>query len=150
MLHKRNILKYPHRFQCSLMCFYLPETCPCRCHDCTPQPPCGFWTECMRCCVDLYSSQAERYRRTVTEQVKYLVLENTRSQTTTNASSEYKKRNSLLFYSSLPGESYSAMCQRLTRNYTAKKECLCFRCTGKSSKPSFFVLTAFGAIFVLP
>lgn len=41
------------------MCF-LPETCPCRCHDCTPQPPCGFWTECMRCCADLYSSQAER------------------------------------------------------------------------------------------
>lgn len=31
-----------------------------------------------------------------------------------------------------------------------KKEHLCFRCTGKSSKPSFFILTAFGAIFVLP
>lgn len=54
-------------------------------------------------------------RQTITKEIKYLVLQNTRSQTTTNASSKYKKCDCLLFFSSLPGESYRAMCQRITR-----------------------------------
>lgn len=41
------------------------------------------------------------------------------------------------------------MCQRLTPNCTAKKEHLHFRCTGKSSKPSFFVLRSSFVLSVL-
>lgn len=39
-------------------CFFrtVPGTCQCLCHGCTPPPPSGFWTACMRCCAGPYSS----------------------------------------------------------------------------------------------